>query len=511
MKKTSFLLGTLLLALINFVVRLLGFIYRIILSRMIGSQAIGLYQMIFPFLMVLITIPTAGIPIAVSKLVAKENSLNHRKGVYRVLTLSLLIGGLIAGILTVLVSLNMDFVIHRILKNELLYYPLLWTIPAISMITFSSILRGFFYGLKDIKPAAIAQVLEQITRISFVITLLYYIKPTHPVTAATIAIIGLTIGEFFGLLFLILQFNYKKIINNRPRHFQPNENITKTLNAIMYISIPITISRLLSVFMQTINSILIPQRLVAAGFTSTAAVDIFGKISGMAMPLLFLPFTVTTALVLNIIPNISEELAVNNHHEIANKSNLAIKITLITSIPITALYIIFGGDMATLIFKDQEVGLYLTMISYATLFLCMQNTLSGILHGLGKQVITTVNFLLGMMIQLYCTYFLVPNPKYGVNGFIMGFILSAFVICLLNLITLYRYVRIQVPLFQSILKPIFCTGMMLAMIYLLNHFYSNGGALVKAGGYLMGGLTYCVSLIMTRTINIGHIIKSIKA
>ena len=93
MKKSSFIYGTILLVMVNFLVRSLGFIYRIMLSRLIGAEAIGLYQMVFPFLMLLTTVTTAGIPIAVSSLVAKENSLNNREGVYKILTIALCIGG----------------------------------------------------------------------------------------------------------------------------------------------------------------------------------------------------------------------------------------------------------------------------------------------------------------------------------------------------------------------------------------------------------------------------------
>lgn len=510
MKKTSFIYGTILLALINFIVRTMGFVYRIILSRMIGSQAIGLYQMIFPFLMVLITLPTAGIPIAVSKLVAGENSLHNRKGVYRVLSLSLLLGGLLAGILTALVSFNMEFITNKILKNQDLYYPLLWTIPAIGLISFSSILRGFFYGLKDIKPPAMAQILEQISRISFVIALLYYIKPKHPVTAATIAIMGLTVGEFFGLLYLVLRFNFKKLSQYRGKSLPRSDSFFRTVNSILYISVPITVSRLLSVMMQTVNSILIPQRLEASGLTATAAIDTFGKISGMAMPLLFLPFTVTTALVVNIIPNISEELAINNHREISNKTSLALRITLLTAIPVTGIYMVFGGDMATIIFKDPEVGRYLSLISYATLFLCMQNTLSGILHGMGKQISTTINFMLGMLIQLYCTYFLVANPKYGIYGFIIGFILSALVTFILHSIVLLRHVKIKLSLLENIIKPLLCTLLMLGIIFASLAWLAPHGSLFKVIAFPLGMLGYVVGLIVTRAIDIGPFIHSIR-
>ena len=513
MKKTSFIAGTIILAVINFLVRSLGFIYRIILSRVIGPQAIGLYQMVFPFLMVLITIPTAGIPIAVSKLVAKENSLNNRSGVYKTLSISMVLGGILSFVLTVIVSFKIDYIATNVLKNQQLFYPLLWSIPAIALITFSSILRGFFYGMTDIKPAAAAQIVEQITRIAFVLAYLFIKRPSHPVTAATIAIIGVSIGEFFGLLYLVLRFNFKKVMSKSILNRALDEKTSKLLGSILFISVPITISRLISTLMQSVNSIIIPQRLQVAGYTAGQALEVFGKISGMAMPLLFLPFTVTSALVVNIIPNISEQMAINNFRDVENKCSLALKLTLLTAIPTSALFIIFGDHIATLVYNQRDVGAYLAIISYATIFLCLNHTLSGILHGMGKQVVTTVNFILGMGLQLYCTYSLIPNPKYGVNGFFIGYLISSILIFILNAITLRRHIKLKLKLMDNLIKPLLSTAIMtfgMYGFYIALSMILKSNAINTAISAFIGVILYCLGLAITKTIDFKHTINSLK-
>lgn len=513
LKKSSFIFGTILLALVNVVVRSLGFIYRIFLSRLIGATAIGLYQMVFPFLMVLITIPTAGIPIAVSKLVAKEKSLHNREGIYKVLLLALSLGGVTSFVLSVFVSLKIDFIVNQILKNPDLYYPVLWTIPTISIITFSSILRGFFYGLKEMAPAASAQVIEQLFRIVFVLTYLYYKTPSNPVAAATIAIIGISIGEIAGLLYLVLRFNFKKIITKSHYIRTYSDSSLEIFNHLLFVAVPITLSRLVSVVMQTANSILIPQRLQAAGYSSVAAIETFGKISGMAMPLLYLPFTVTTALVLNIIPSISEQLAVNNWKDVEYKSSLALRITLLVAIPTTIIYAIFGHHLAQLIYGHEDVGRYLSIISYGMIFLCMQHTLSGILHGMGKQIATTINYILGMMLQLYCTYFLIPNPRYGINGFFIGFLLATFTIFALNLITLMRHIKLNISFMQAVLKPTFASLLMIiAMIYSYQKFYSlsSSNAWSTVISSIIGACLYLFILLITKTFDINRLVNTIK-
>lgn len=513
MNKFSFILGTILLALVNIIVRSLGFIYKIFLSRLIGATAIGLYQMVSPFLMLMITIPTAGIPIGVSKLVAREKSIHNSEGVYKVLLIALFLGGTSSLALSIFVSLKIDYIIHNILKNPILYYPVLWTIPAISLITFSSILRGFFYGLKEISAPAIAQIVEQLFRIAFVLSLLYYKTPSNTVAAATIAIIGVSIGEFFGLIFLILRFNFKKV-KIFPYFLKVySDSSFKIFRDLLYISVPITLSRLISVVMQTINSILIPQRLQMAGYSAITSIEIFGKISGMAMPLLFLPFTVTNALVINIIPNISEELAVKNWKEITSKSSLALKMTLLIAIPTTMAYTIFGKHLAKLIYYHEDIGRYLSILSYGTIFHCMQHTLSGILHGMGKQVMTTINSLLGMMLQLYCTYFLIANPTYGINGYFIGFLLSTFTIFILNLITLLRCIKLDLPFISSVLKPSFASIIMILFMiysYKILFYISSSNPWSTILSTLIGGFIYLILLLITKTFDLKHFVKTIK-
>lgn len=497
----------------NFIVRSLGFIYRIILSRLVGAEAIGLYQMIFPFLMVIITLTTAGIPIAVSKMIAKENSINNKNGVYKILAISLFLGGGISIILSFLISAEIKFIVTNILKNPKLQYPLMWTIPAISAITFSSIMRGFFYGLKDIKPAANAQIIEQVFRIGFVLSYIYYTKPSDPITAASIAIIGITIGELCSLFYLVFKFNFKKLASKkRILRFYKTPSLS-ILNTLLYISVPITLSRLISVLMQSANAILIPQRLELSGLSTLASVEVFGKISGMAMPLLFLPFTVTTALVINIIPNISEQLAINNMKDVEQKSSLALRITLLVAIPTTIVLVIFGEHLGSLIYHNSDVGRYLSIISYATLFMCLQHTSSGILHGMGKQVITTVNYLCGMLIQLYCTYYLIPNPRYGINGFFIGFLVSTFLIATLNMITLRKSLKLNLPIIHTFIKPLLCSILMVLVmvaIYKIIYVYSSSNSWSTVISCFIGGFIYLISLDLSNTFKIRSFITNIK-
>ncbi|QEK11907.1 stage V sporulation protein B [Crassaminicella thermophila] len=504
MKKNSFLYGTLILIIVNFIVRFLGFAYKLILSRMIGAEGIGLFHLVFPILMILITFTTAGIPVAVSKLVAYHLSLNNKRGCNKILGLSLCLGLLISTILSLFLLYNAKYISHNIIKNKDTYNSLIALIPCIPLITLSSIFRGYYYGIKDVGPPGMSQVLEQIFRIVFVIGSLYIVSPIDTSFAAMIAVIGISVGELTGFLWLIFKFKIREALRLR-RNYRILKNASKAiLGKIILISIPITITRLIAVIMQSINAVLIPQRLQIAGYTAHEAISIFGKLAGMAMPLLFLPFIVTSALVVNIIPTVSQEMALKNWKDIRLKSNLAIRITLLVAIPTTALFIFFSKPICSFIYNQPDVDRYLSLLALSTTFLCLHHTVSGILHGMGKQVITAVHHLIGMTIQILCTYFLVAKPSFGEKGYILGFIVSIFIICILNVRSLNHYIKLNIQFVDNILKPIIATIVMLLFvinIYKLCMHFNLSSIISIFCSISIGSLSYMFIIILSGSIS----------
>ena len=505
MGKNSFLYGTFILIVVNFIVRLFGFSYKVILSRMIGPEAIGLFHLVYPVLMTLITFTSAGIPIAVSKLVAHNLSLKNEKGCNKILGVSLISGLAISVMLSILLLLNAKTISISIIKNEDVYYSLMALTPAIPLITLSSIFRGYYYGMKKMGPPGISQIIEQIIRIIFVIGCLSFMLPMSPKNSVIIAVIGISVGEFSGFLWLLFRFKIMEALHLRRTYDVIKNGSRSILGKVYYISIPITITRMVGVIIQSVHAVLVPQRLQLIGYTPQESLAIFGKLAGMALPILFLPFIVTSALVVNIIPTVSEEMALKNWRDISLKSSIALRMTILAAIPSMALFIFFAEPLCSFIYKQSDVGQYLSLLAYSMVFLSLYHTASGILHGMGKQIITTINYLIGMIFQLLCTYYLVPNPRFGVNGFIIGFILSAMIICTLNLVTLNHYVKFKFDISNSLIKPIFSTILMILVIPLVYKIFMNLG-LSSSFSILIsvssGMLSYAVMVVLTGSINI---------
>ncbi len=501
LNKSSFIYGAIILAIVNFIVRFIGFAYKIILSREIGPEGIGLFQIASPVLMFFITFTTAGIPVAVSKLVAAQKALRNDLGCKKVLRSAILLAFSISSVFIFILIIFGQFICRNILKNNDVYYLILMLAPAIMIISLSSVIRGYFYGLKKVSPPGIAQILEQLTRIFFVLATVRYLQPITPRLGALIAVVGISVGEIFGLLWLM--FHYR--LHSRFQVYLPmkSQSYISFISKIFYIASPITISRLIGIVMQLSNAVLIPQKLAEAGYTSKEAISIFGKVMGMSMPMLFLPFIVTSALVVNIIPNLAEGIEQKRFSHIKSNIALCIRIVLLISIPITVVFVMFSKPIAMVLYNDSDVGRYMSILGFSTVFLSLQSTLSGILNGIGKQVPATINNLIGMCFQLLSTYFLVGNPSYGINGFFIGFIASSFIISTLDFITLNRVISIDINLKDYLLKPMFAsllsiTSIMFAYNFLINLSAKNYINLILC--LCIGGIVYLITLLITKAL-----------
>lgn len=512
LKNHTFIFSTLILIVANFFLRFLGFVYKILLSRYLGSEGIGLFHLSFHALLIAITITASGIPVAVSKIIAQKKSLKDYYGCYRTLKISVILGLTLSMVISIFVYYNISYIVNNIIKNNQLYLSVIALIPAIPLITLASILRSYYYGIKNVRPAATSQIIEQVLRITFVIGMLYIFSPLNLIYSVIIATVGITVGEFAGLFHLVISFFSKNNGINKMLTHSHGNNLNKDLallKKIVCISIPITIARLVSVLIQSANMFLVPQRLQVAGYSSDQSVAAFGEVVGMTFPLLFLPFIVTSALAVNIIPNISEEIAQDNWFKIEMKSILALRITLLVSIPIGFLFFFYSKPICMFLYDNLTVGLYLKYLSFTSIFLSLHHILSGILHGMGKQVRTTVNYLIGMSIHLLCIYFLVANPNIGINGFIIGFVLSSFLILTLNYFTLKSYINIEISVINHIVKPILASITMILTIkscylYVLNNIFPTKFNIVIS--VFLGGIIYLLAIfisgsIKTSTIN----------
>lgn len=437
MRIPNLVLSTIILFISNLIVRVLGFLYKIFLSRVMGDVGLGIYHMIFNFLMICIALTTTGIPTALSCLIAKENTFEDKKDVNIFFISTLYVSFFISLFISIMVSFSSNYLSFRLLQNKNLNLFILSICPAIILITISNVLRGYFYGIKKVLVPAIGQVIEQVIRILFVFLLAMYIN--NKAMICYITLLAISLGEATNVIYMTICLCNESTLYNkftiRLRDFYYSSMET------LKMSLPITCNRMSSVILQSVSSMIVPSRLVLSGISYSQSIGLYGIISGMVMPFVYLPFTIGSALVVNLIPSISQEVALNKIKSVKIKIYYSVILTLGVGIISSLFFYFFGEKLCLLVFNNKTAGIYLKTMFLAPLFLSLNQTLSGILHAIRKEVISSVNTILGMIIQVIAIYFLLPIPSLNMYAYIYAITITAIFTTLLHTITLLKALK----------------------------------------------------------------------
>lgn len=484
--KSNIIKGTLILSCASILSRIIGFIYRIYLADILGEQLLGTYQLIFPIYVLCFTIYGAGMQSAISQVVAtlmgknnthsKDDGLNGSVSKDITPRTILLAGTILSFILALFLSIFINFNSKWIACNILMvpdcdiYLKLLtYLFPFCSI---SACICGYQYGLENAKPPAIAGIIEQITRILFVFIVQGFFSDKE--ICSQIAVYGLTVGEFFGFLYNMSTIKNKKRndkkhisdknINNDNaklhseslhskrqhaynaksdnRQFKRQELKNKTFNKrknkislkesfklLLPVFISLTSIKLTISLLHSVESIFIPASLVKYGYTMNEALSVYGIYSGMAMPFIMFPATITMAISTMLLPAVSKAHSSGNKKQIKKLIRRTSYFCLVTGMTATVFFLLFGNICASLFFHNEFAGRYLTVMSFLCPFLYLNMTYSSILNGLGKPHMTFVITVVCTLIKILSLIFFVP--KYGMIAYIAASLVAEALLCVM--------------------------------------------------------------------------------
>lgn len=464
MSRRSFFGGAAILMVAGFFVRILGFVFRIYLSNLIGAEGMGIFQLVAPIYSLIILTVTSGISIAVSRMVAAELSKRHLINLVRITRIGLL-GAVFGGLLfSVPMLAGLDFIVDSVLKDHRTYYSVLFLIPAIPIISAAAALKGYFYGLQDVTPTAVSQIVEQIVKIGLIMVLAGYLATAGLEYSCAVATIGMAAGEIANLLVLYVIYKRRALKTPVVSKFGLIRKRT-IIKDIFNTTLPVSFNRFITSVLNAVEQILIPRRLVAGGLNYSLSIEAFGRLSGMAMPLIFFPCLVTSSLATTLVPAISEAISLKNFKTLNHRIGKSIQITFVLGFIFTAVFLAFPNEIGNMLYRNENIGPMLFGLSFSCTFIYLQQTLLGILNGLGKQVVSLHNSLIGSGIRIGFLYLFVPD--YGVNGYFTGLLISSLIVCILNLISVVKTTGMAIDLGSWFIKPsVACLLMILSSKYI---------------------------------------------
>jgi len=500
--KSSFLQGAFILTLAGIIVKIIGATYRIPLTRFIGKEGIGLYQMAYPIYNIMFVISTGGIPLAISKLVAEKVALGDGKGTQRVLRVSVLLLTITGLIFSLFLLLNAKFIAVNILSDPRAYYSLLAVAPAVFFVAVMSAFRGFFQGLQTMIPTAVSQITEQIVRVITIMALAYLLMPKGIEFAAAGATFGAATGGIASLIVLLaIYFRNKRQLNdffrsiNTVKHTESGKSI---MSRLIILAIPITIGQLVMPVMQFIDSAIVPSRLQAGGFTISQSTELYGQLTGEATTLINFPTMITVALAASLVPTISEAYAQKNLVLIKERSAIAVRLSILLCLPSFIGLCVLSTEIMTMLYKDAAAGPILAVLSASALFLGLHQTLSGVLQGLGKTAIPVKNMFIGSIFKIIVSYVFTAIPAVNVRGAALGTVVGFAVSSLLNLLTIRKIIGFKLEVGSMVVKPVIAVVIMAFVtkgFYLIAFDLLGSNSLSTLVAILVGALVYGLSLL----------------
>lgn len=506
MGRKSFVASTLILVLTGVIIKALGFFYRVYLSNLIGAEGMGLFQLISPVYSTVILTLTAGISIAVSRLTANEIGRQNYINLRRITSIGLIVITIASVLVSALMYINRNFITQVVLKDSRTYLSLTLLIPLIPIIAGSSAIKGYFYGIQDVMPSAAAQIIEQLVKMGFVMFIAQKFVQKDIVIACAVAIGGMAAGEIASFIFIFIRYKFYRYRTLGGRR----NSVLSILMSMLSIAVPISANRFITSVMSAVEVILIPRRLVAAGLSYRTAMEEYGKLMGMAIPLIYMPSIITSALSVTLVPAISESLSSGSTNAVRHRTCKAIKLTAVAGCICTLVFMSFSYEISQFVYRGQNIGHILYLLSFTCIFIYLQQTLIGIMNGLGKQAILFWNTVIGLLIRIAFVYFMVP--RYGMAGYVWGMIVSLSMACVVNLWCVASCAGISINITEWLIKPAVITCLMLPFgrhfYYLINIFNIHGDLKVIVAVTIEVGVM-ALLMIIAKVINIDEMLEMV--
>ncbi|RKD33895.1 putative polysaccharide biosynthesis protein [Thermohalobacter berrensis] len=510
MSKENFLKGAAILSIAGILAKILGSVYRITLAYALTDVGMGYYQTVYPLYNLLLTISTAGFPVAVAKLVAEKRALGDCRGAHKIFKITF-IGFLFAGITTSLFVFFGAGSLVNLVGNTNAYYSYIALTPALFFVPIMSAFRGYFQGRQTMTPTALSQFVEQFFRVSVGLLLAFQLLNRGLPIAAGGATFGASAGAIAGTIVVVTIYlkNRKKIKEEIKRGSDyPIEKTTKVIKRILSIAIPITIGAAIVPIMNNIDVAIVMRRLQSIGFTEAEASGLYGRLSGYAQTLINFPQVLSIALAMSLVPAISDASARKDYNKIRRITRSGVRVTLLLGLPSALGLFILATPIIKLIYfvSDPEVqqsaGSILQVLSFSLIFLTLVQSLTAILQGLGKPMVPVKNLAIGALVKVILTYILTGIRTIGINGAAISTVTAYLVAAILNFMAVKKHTLTKFGFTNVVLKPVTAVLVMTILVR-LSYIYTLsiiGGRLATVLSILVGVLAYGLSLLILGAI-----------
>ena len=510
----SFVKGAAILGAAGLVVKILGAVFRIPLGNMVSETSMAYYQPAYYIYTFFIVIATSGIPVAISRMVSERAVQGDYRGAHRAFKVSAFLMFGIGAVSFLLLFFGAG-AISAGMSSPNAKYPMMVIAPALLLVPLMAAYRGYFQGMQNMNPTAVSQVIEQVFRVGFGLSLAYLFYRSAPaflswagkdattasdVKGAMGAISGATIGSAAGLALIIFIYMKSRAAIHHRMDMHPDTVFEATgdiLKKVLLIAVPITIGAAVMPIMNMVEVPIINSRLLAAGFTPQEADVLYGTLSGYVMSLINLPQVLTAALAMSLVPMITSVFTQRDTEALTENTVLGMRIATMIGLPCAFGMAVLSHPIMLLLYPTKpqvadNSAACLTILAIGIIFLSIVQTLTAILQGVGKQMVPVINLLIAVVIKIVVTFVLVGIPTLNIRGAAIGTTVAYLAAAVLDILAVKKYVGVSFPAGLCYLRPALSAGIMAVFARLV----FNVLTMILGHGIAASGIATMLSIIL---------------
>lgn len=315
------------------------------------------------------------------------------------------------------------------------------TCPAMVFIALSNILKGYFFGVSKIAIPSFIDILEKAMRIITIALLVFMFNSTTLTSLVTLAYVSLAIGELQSLLLLYIYYRY--VSRNTPKTSEKPERRSQLLFNVLIISLPLCINGFLGNIFGTISTLIVPHRLVTAGFESSVALGMIGKFTGMAFAIIGFPMIVIGSINSLIIPDLSQTLSRGEYYNASMRIKKVLKIAFLLGLATTIICNIIPDSLGMMFFSRDDLGQYIRIGSLCAPIFFTASCTFGILNGLNKQGVILRNSLITAALELVCLYIFIGIPSINILGYALTLFITSTLTLIINMYEVKKHLELN--------------------------------------------------------------------
>ena len=448
-RKMAFITGTLLLTSTGFICRILGFFYRIFMSRTIGAEGLGIYNMVHPIFSICFAVCAGSIQTALSQYVAANQTRGRavfRTGLGIAMGMSFLLAWVIYG--------NAGFLAEKLLLEPRCapYLPVMAV--SVPFAALHACINGYYYGMQKARVPAFSQVAEQVIRMGAVFLIASIWLESGRQITVSLAVYGHLIGEMASAVFTVFCLGFFPPCKDGDSRRAPAIPLSfgATAAPLMALALPLMGNRLILNVLGSAEAIWIPNKLMSSGLTNSEALSVYGVLTSMALPFILFPSAITNSMAVLLLPTVAEAQADGNEARISSMISMSLRYSCYMGVLCIGIFTIFGNQLGVSVFHDQNAGTYITILSWLCPFMYLATTMGSILNGLGRTSSTFFQNVFAMVIRLAFVLFAIP--RYGILGYLWGMLVSELALALMSFLAVKRLVPFCWDTVNMIVKPV---------------------------------------------------------